>query len=283
MTLLPFSRRAVVVMLITVVVSLWVSARQSSGKTQIDWTGYSILLSEIKKPPYKNLDECVRNSLKAGDWSPLASPHTQISPFLVGYRWRLAMDSKNQGGYNDDDMKAVGELEILTGEFAPAFCVPAVVGTFRGQTNWRRVNPHTFCQVVNGQGMYAFNTTITGTAGPPGFFLTFHTVRGIFAVPQQDPPSPHFTWARCSDGVDLEADVFFASLLDRICLAGDSCAWRIRTFVSILAPCRDLGRIVQCAIWPSFFCICWRQSPGSPVPAAPVPWWPNPCSSSTSC
>ena len=43
-------------------------------------------------------------------------------------------------------------------------------------------------------------------------------------------------------------------------------------FVSVYLGCRDLGRIVRCAIWPSFFCICWRQSLGSPVPAAPVPW-----------
>ena len=28
-------------------------------------------------------------------------------------------------------------------------------------------------------------------------------------------------------------------------------------FVSILCPCRDLGRMRRCAIWPSCFCICW--------------------------
>jgi hypothetical protein len=41
-----------------------------------------------------------------------------------------------------------------------------------------------------------------------------------------------------------------------------SCAWRIPKFVSILRPCRGLGRIVRCASWLSLFCICWRQSPG---------------------
>ena len=29
------------------------------------------------------------------------------------------------------------------------------------------------------------------------------------------------------------------------------------------------------------FCVCWRQSGGSRVPVAPVPWWRNPYSSST--
>jgi hypothetical protein len=38
--------------------------------------------------------------------------------------------------------------------------------------------------------------------------------------------------------------------------------------------------MVLCATWPSSFYICWRQSPGSPVPAARAPSWPNPCSSS---
>lgn len=41
-------------------------------------------------------------------------------------------------------------------------------------------------------------------------------------------------------------------------------------------------RIARCAIWPSSFCIWWRLSPGSSVPAASVPSWPNRCSSSTS-
>ena len=48
-------------------------------------------------------------------------------------------------------------------------------------------------------------------------------------------------------------------------------------------PRRELGSIVRCPIWSSCFCICWRHSPGSPVPAAPVPWWRNRCSSSTNC
>ena len=43
----------------------------------------------------------------------------------------------------------------------------------------------------------------------------------------------------------------------------------------------ELVRIVTCAIWPSCFPICWRRWPDSPVLAAPVPWWPNPCSSSS--
>jgi Domain of unknown function (DUF6602) len=46
---------------------------------------------------------------------------------------------------------------------------------------------------------------------------------------------------------------------------------------------RDVARIVRCAIWLSCSCICWRQSPAWPVPAARVPWSPNPCSSSSSC
>jgi hypothetical protein len=28
----------------------------------------------------------------------------------------------------------------------------------------------------------------------------------------------------------------------------------------------------MCAMWRSLFCMCWRQSPGWPVPVAPVPW-----------
>ena len=46
---------------------------------------------------------------------------------------------------------------------------------------------------------------------------------------------------------------------------------------------RDLDTIVRCATSPFFFCICWRRSPDWPVPVAPVPWSPNPSSSSTNC
>jgi hypothetical protein len=56
-------------------------------------------------------------------------------------------------------------------------------------------------------------------------------------------------------GVDLAKTVFELAL-------ANACAWRIPKFVSILRPCRGLGRIVRCAIWLSLFCICWRQSPG---------------------
>ena len=54
-------------------------------------------------------------------------------------------------------------------------------------------------------------------------------------------------------------------------------------FLSILARVAILLGLCGARSGRPCFCICWRQSPGSPVPAAPVPWWPNPCSSSTSC
>jgi hypothetical protein len=68
----------------------------------------------------------------------------------------------------------------------------------------------------------------------------------------------------------------FSTSSRRVCMANSE-------FLCISCACRDLARIARCVISPSFLCIWLRQSPGSPVLAAPVPSWPNRCSSSTSC
>jgi hypothetical protein len=49
-----------------------------------------------------------------------------------------------------------------------------------------------------------------------------------------------------------------------------SCPWRIAKFTCV-SGCRDLARIAACAIWSSFFCVCWRASPDSLDLAARIP------------
>ena len=80
----------------------------------------------------------------------------------------------------------------------------------------------------------------------------------------------------------------YAPYAIKICLNGHEWAKRqlVRGELQIrehFRRFRDVARIMACAIWPSGFCICWRRSPDSPVRAARVPSWPNPCSSSNNC
>src|SRR5712691_10668420 len=128
-------------------------------------------------------------------------------------------------------------------------------------------------------------------SGPTHPFARATAHEGLRVGVGQQGPLANRKWERLrklEPGTELEVTVRGVELGTRYFILADESGitalnvtadstWRIPKSLSILRPYRYLGSIVRCAIWPSFFCMCWRQSPGSRVPAAPVPWWPNPC------